>query len=398
MSNSEFITISSITSQGALGALPRTPVLVTREVVAGFSPDSETGLIRINSTDYESFVNDNPTAYGLINALRVTFGQNYSYSHVFILSAPSGVTSTLLNNANKDQRAWSFITYVDRYNGGGTGGSGDADYFTDLLTIKAWGPETKNKIVINTYSIEEVDENPIVLPEELELGGSIGSAANFKTIISNSQSQVAINSGSPIYAYDNIGLAWMSYCINGTAISRSWGSLSDAHDFLLISSDTYGNSSRSIIANASLAQYNGAKDRAGYLFVYDTQMNDNVNPPLTDQIEALLAGYYIDDYVYIYIHNILQAAGQTGLPNDDAGIQTLLGLTRAALNDCYDLNLILSKEDGSPDFSVRALTADQVTQLSPNWKTTGVWPNGVISATIKRFSAAHYITINFAYQ
>jgi hypothetical protein len=397
MSASEFITISSITTTGTLGALPRIPVLVTREVVAGFTPDSETGLIKINSTDYESFVTDNANKYGLINALRVTFGQNYFYPFVYILSAPSGVTQDQLSDANKDPRAWSFITYVDRYNGGGTGGAGDANYFTDLLTIKAWGPTTYKKVVINTYSIEEVD-GEITLPEELELGGSIGSASGFKTIISNSQSQVAESGGSPIYAYDNIGLAWMSYCINGAAISRSWGSLSDAHDFLLVSSDTYSNTSRSIIENASLAQYNGAKDRANSLFVYDTQMNDDVNPPLTDQIEALLAGYYIDDYVYIYVHNALQAAGQTGLPNDNSGIQTLLGLTRAALNDCYDLNLILSKEDGSPDFSVSALTAAQVTQLSPNWKTSGVWPAGVISATIRRYSAAHYITINFAYQ
>jgi hypothetical protein len=395
MSNAEFITISSVATQGTLGPLPRIPLLVTRELVAGFTPDPETGLYRINSTDYEAFIQDNPTKYGLRNALRVVFGQVYIYPYVFILSAPDGVNETLLNTANRDKRAWSFITYVDRYNGGGTGGSGEANYFADLETIKAWGPAPNEKIVINTYSKEQ--DGTLSLPAELLLGGSINEDSGFKTIVSNSQSQIDIVNGSPVFAYDNIGLAWMAYCINSGAVSRSWGSLSDAHDFLLVSADTYSQASRNVIANNSLGQYNGSKDRANSVFVFDTQMNDDVNPPLTDQIEARLAGYYINDYVYNYVRNTLQAAGQNGLPNDNAGIQTVLGLVRSALNDCFGLNLILAKEDGSPDFTVSALTAAQVTALAPNWQVTGVWPTGVISAKIRRSSAAHYITFNFAF-
>ena len=396
MSLSNFITIQSISSQGVLGSLPRIPVLVTRETVTGFTQDPITGLYTINSTDVAAFEAANATKYGLLNAFRVVFAQNYSYPFVYVLSNPTGIQSADLTKANARPRAWSFLTIVDRYQGDGTGGGGSANYFADLATIKAWGPASFQKVVVHTYSIEET-AGSITLPSELVLGGTIGSDPAFKTIVSNSQSQIATVGGSPVYAYDNIALALLSYVINGPAIARSWGSLSDAHDFLDVSSDTYTSTTRSIIANASLAQYNGAKDRAGSVFVYDTQMNDAVNPPLTDQIEALTAGYYIDDYVYVYVHNALQAAGQTGVPNDDAGIQQILGLVRKALTDCSDLGLILAKADGSPDFAAGSLTAAQVTTRSANWQTTGIWPAGVVFATIKRFSAAHYITISFAF-
>lgn len=388
MSNAEFITIQSIATQGALPALTRSLVLVTREAVSGYTPDPNTGLIKINSTDQSAFAVTNATSYGLINALRICFAQSFSYSYVYILSAPSGVTSAELDNANRDPRAWSILTYVDRYNGGGSGGGGDYPYFVDLEIISAWGPRTHRKIVINTYSMEEGQ----VIPPKLVLGGTINSDGAFKTIISDSKSVISAQN-----VYDNIGIAWTSYCINGPEISRSWGSLSDAHDFALIKADTYSNTTRSGIANNSLGQYNGAKDRAGSAFVYDTQMNSDVNPPDTDQIEAILAGDYIEDYTYVQLHNTLQAAGQTGLPNDDAGIQNGLGIVRKALNDCFDLNLILANADNSPAFSAGALTALEVTQRSPTWTTTGIWPSGTIFATILRFSAAHYITVNFTY-
>lgn len=396
MSAAEFITISSVSTQGTLGPLPRIPLLVTRETVAGFTPDPQTGLIRINSTDVETFNTDNPTKYGLRNALRVVFGQVFSYQYVFILSSPSGVTEGELTAANRDKRAWSFITYVSRYQGGGNDGSEENDYFADLETIKSWGPATNEKIVIHTYSKEEVDGD-LTLPAELLLGGSINEDNNFFTIVCNSQSQVATVAGSPVYAYDNIGLALMSYCINGGAVSRSWGSLSDAHDFLLVSADSYSNASRSTIENNSLHQYNGAKDRANSVFVYNTQMNDDVNPPLTNQLETLLAEYYINDYIYNKVRNALQAAGETGVPNDDAGIQTVLGLVRQGLEECGSLNLILRQANGSFDYVASALTAAQTTVLSPTWQETGVWPSGVITARIRPYSAAHYITINFAF-
>ena len=187
MSAAEFITISSISTQGTLGPLPRIPLLVTRETVAGFTPDPQTGLIRINSTDYEPFIQDNPTKYGLRNALRVTFGQVFSYQYVFILSSPTGVTEEELIAANRDKRAWSFITYVSRYQGGGNSGADEANYFADLETIKAWGPASNEKIVCHTYSIEE-DGDPIELPAQLLLGGSISEDSNFFTIVSKGSS------------------------------------------------------------------------------------------------------------------------------------------------------------------------------------------------------------------
>jgi len=388
MSAAEFITIESVATTGALPALTRSLLLVTREAVSGYTPDSQTGLIKINSTDEAGFATANPTKYGLINALRLVFGQNYAYQYVYILSKTSGLSTADLDNANRDPRAWSIISYVERYNGGGTGGSGSANYFADLATISTWGVRSHRKVVLHTYSMEEGDS----LPYHLVLGGDINSDNGFLTIVSDSKSTLSGNT-----VYDNIALAWASYCINGPAISRSWGSLSDAHDFELIDGDAYSNTTRATIANNSLAQYNGAKDRAGSLFVYDTQMNSDVNPPDTDQVETVLAGDYIEDYTYVLVHNTLQAAGQTGLPNDDAGILTLLGIVRKALNDCYALNLILSKADLSPDFSAGALTALQVTQRAPTWQQTGIWPSGTVFATIKRFGAAHYVTINFTY-
>jgi len=387
MSNAEFITIQSVATQGTLPALTRSLLLVTREEVTGYTPDPETGLIKINSTDEDTFAETNATSLGLINALRVCFAQSYAYTYVYILSDPDGVTSAALNDANRDPRAWSIITLVDRYNGGGDGG--DAyPYFVDLEVIAEWGVRSHKKVVLHTYSMEEGEE----LPAKLLLGGSINSDNGFLTIVSDSKSTITAQT-----VYDNIAIAWASYCINGPAISRSWGSLSDAHDFELIDSDTYSNSTRSDIANNSLAQYNGAKDRAGSLFVYDTQMNSDVNPPTTDQVETVLAGDYIEDYTYVLIHNTLQAAGQEGLPNDDSGIRTLLAIVRKGLRDCFDLNLILSNEDNSPAFNAGCLTAVQVTIRSPNWRQTGVWPSGTVFASILRFGAAHYVTINFTY-
>jgi len=386
MSNAQFITIQSVATQGALPALTRSLMLVTREEVTGYTPDPETGLIKINSTDEDTFATLNPDSLGLINALRVVFGQDYSYSYVYILSAPDGVTSALLNNANRNKRDWSIISYVDRYNGGYAGTQ--YNYFVDLEVISEWGVRSHRKVVLHTYWLEEGDE----LPAKLQLGGSINSDAGFLTIVSNSKSTIL---GQTVY--DNIAIAWASYCINGPEVSRSWGSLSDAHDFAFLDSDTYTNATRSVIANNSLAQYNGAKDLANSLFVYDTQMNSDVNPPDTSQIETVLAGDYIEDYAYVLLHNTLQAAGQTGVPNDDGGIQTVLGIVRKALKDCFALNLILGKADGSPDFSAGALTAEQVTVRAPTWQATGIWPSGTVYASIKRFGAAHYITINFVY-
>lgn len=393
MSNPNFITIQSLATTGQLGSLPRALVLVTRETVTGFTADPETGLYKINAADQAAFDAANATKYGLRNALRLAFGQSYSFPYVYILSASTGVTTELLDQANLRPRDWSLLTLVDRWNGAGGDPAADpANYFTDLGVMKTWGVRAHRKIVIHTFSIEE-DTGVLTLPAELLLGGDINEDPGFKTIVSNSSTEIAEDT----QVYDNIAIAWAAFCLNGAQVSRSWGSLSDAHDFNLVSADTYNSTSRSLIENNSLAQYNGRKDKAGSLFVYDTQMNDDVNPPATAQIESILAEDYIDDYLYVYVHNNTQAAGDTGLPNDDSGIQTVLGLVRQALQDCFDLNLILAKEDLSPDYFAGALTAKQVTQLSPTWQATGIWPSGVISVTIKPFASAHYVTINVTY-
>lgn len=396
MSYSEFIVIQAVQTTGQLGALPRSLVLCTREEVTGFSPSSETGLIKINSTDLTTFEDDNPTAYGLINALRAAFNQVYPYQFVYILSTPSGLTTNDLDKANTRPRDWTFATIVSQYQGGGTGAPIDeaTDYFADLTVLAGWATAPKQKIIVHTYSTEETDDL-ITLPATLQLGGTINSNDLVKTVISNAQHEMTSGPSAPI-AYDNIAVAWVTYCVN-SAISRSWGSLSDAHDFEYISADTYSIASRSLIGNNSLAQYNGAKDRAGSLFVYDTQMNDDVNPPETIQIETQNAIFYIEDYIYVLVHNTLQQAGELGLTNDNPGIQRLGSLVVKGLNDCFNLNLILAQENGNPDFRVKTLTASEVTALSPNWQTTGVWPSGVIQATVRPFSAAHYVVINFAF-
>jgi len=385
---SNFIEIQSGTPTGSLGTLTRSVVLVTRETVTGYTADTVTGLYKINSTDLATFTSLNSTSYGLINALNTVFGQTFTYPYVYILSTGgvgTALTSAMLNNANIRPRDWSFLTLVSQ----NQGSTDSATYFADLATMAAWAVPALQKSIVHTYSTEEI-LGVITLPTQLILGSALGSNNNIKTIVSNSKHTIYLSNS----AYDNIALAWLTYNIN-SAISRSWGSLSDAHDFAYVASDTYSVSSRSIITNASLGQYNGAKDRAGSLFVYDTQMNDANNPPLSKQIESLAAQYYIDDYEYVLVHNTFQVSGQLGLPNDDAGIQNVVGVVTKGLKDCFAQNLILGKADNSMDATVASLTAAQVDALSTNWRTTGIWPAGVITATIKAFSAGHYITLRF---
>lgn len=395
MSAAYFITISAASTSGTLGTLPRIPVLVTRETVSGYTADPLTGLIKINSTDQTTFNTANATKYGLRNALNAVFGQSYYYPYVYILSVSGGVASSDLDKANVNPRAWSFLSVVSQYQGGGTGGAETATFLADWTTIGTWlsANSTQDKIGIGTWSLEE-SAGTITLPAGIALAGVIGSNNYIKMIVSNSQNNV-VTTPSPIVAYDNVALAWASYCINGPAVSRSWGSLSDAHDFAYVHTDSYTTTSRNIISNASLGQYNGAKDRAGSVFVYDTQMNDSVNPPLTVQIESLLAKNYIKDYTYVIVHNAVQSAGQTGLTNDDPGIQVAANLVTKAMNACFSLGLILAKSDGSPNYQIKSLTATAVDVLSTNWRTTGVWPSGVITATVQEAAYGHYITINF---
>lgn len=383
MSYPYFIKIASAATTGSLGALPRAVVLVTRETVTGFSPDTATGLIRINKADRAAFETANPTSRGLINALRTVFAGSISYDYVYILSAPSGVTTAQLDTANSNPRAWMFLTVVSVDQGRGVD---ETPYLDDVETCATWASTGDvSKIVVHTYS----PSDPTTMPTRLAAGGSIQINNNVKTVINN-----RFHTITGVDCYDNVALGWLSYCI-ASAVSRSWGSLSDAHDFAYLQGDTYTQTQRAAIAALNYAQYNGAKDRGGSLFVYDTQMNDADNPANSWQIETLHARYYVEDYVYVYVRNTLQAAGMPGVPNDDTGIQLIKNLVKKALDDCFSVGLILATESGASNFTVGALTAAQVSVLDPNWQVTGVWPSGVITARVKLFSAAHYIVLNF---
>lgn len=384
-----FIEILSQATTGTLGALSRSIMIVTREAVTGFVADAETGLFKIQSTDVAAFEAANPSSLGLINSLRTVFAGSIKPDYVYILSSVTAVTNAMLDKANARPRDWSFITLCSE----SQGIDDETTYMADLTTIATWATPAKQKIVVHTFSAIEIDEE-IALPASLVLGGSINSNANVKTIVSNSSHELDVYTT----VYDNIALAWLAFVLYGGVISRSWGSLSDAHDFPYILSDSYSQTVRNYIESNSLAQYNGSKDRAGSLFVYDTQMNDGNNPPLSYQIESLAAQYYIDDYSYVYVRNTLQAAGETGLPCDDGGIQKFASLVDKALRDCFDLNLILAKENGQPDYTLAVKTAAQVTQLAPDWQKTGKWPAGVVIGKIRPFAAAHYVTIVFQYQ
>lgn len=386
-----FIQILSQATTGALGGLTRSIVIVTRETVTGFSPDPVTGLFKIQPTDVTTFNAANPSSLALQNSLATIFAGSFQPQWVYILSASAGITGALLDTANTRPRDWSFLTLASQ--GQGLGDS--TTYLADLQTLATWAVPTQQKIIVHTFSAEEIyGPGSLSLPATLQLGGAIGSNPNVKTIVSNSKHSF----GAYTTVYDNIALALLAFVLNSGQVSRSWGSLSDAHDFAYVMPDTYSISGRNYINNNSLAQYNGARDRAGSAFVYDSQMNDINNPPLSSLIETLAAEYYIDDYVYVGVHNSLQAVGQIGLSNDDAGIQKFASLVKALLNNCHDLNLILSNADGSPAFSLAVMTAAQVTALSPNWQATGVWPAGVVVGKILPFGSAKYVTIIFQYQ
>lgn len=385
-----FITITGNVTTGALGGLSRSILIVTRETVSGYTPDPETGLIKILSSDEEAFISSNSTKYGLVQAIQCVFGQTYTPPHVYILSSSSGVTSSELNTAKTRPREWTFITLASQT----LGVDDEANYLADLTTIGTWLNSNSDKLCVHTFAADEAGGS-ITIPTALALDGAINSNNRIKTIITNQFDQDDAYSPK---IYHNVACAWMAFCLYGTALSRSWGSLSDAHDFAIVSGDTYSSAVRSQIINANLGQYNDARDRGGSVFVYDTLMNDSGSPPDSKQIESSYAIIYIEDYTYITVRNALQAAGKTGVSNDDAGIQEILALANKSLKDMFDLNFILSNAAGEGDYSVKALTAEEVTVLDPTWQTSGVWPSGVITATVRPFGAAHYVTINFNFQ
>lgn len=392
---SEFITIQSTQTVGAIGALPRTIVVASRESVAGgYVPDPITGLYQINASDAQNFINANlTTSPGLTNAVRVAFGGSIQPLFIYILSQPTGISNAALSQANINPRNWSFITLASK-----NLGNGDAvTYLQDAQIIANFvnSDIRVGKLFCFTFNIPA---GAVVssMPVALQIGGALNAIGRTKTIISNS-----LYEDNP-YLYDfvsnNICLAWLAFCLYGGYVVRSMGSLSDAHDFPNISADTYSQTERSFIASQNLGQYNGSKDYGNTPFVFDTQLNDSNNPPQSPQIETQIAIDFINDYVKVGVHNAFQAAGQSGLTADQNGINVLRALVQKLTKDCYDLGAILSTPSGQPAFTVTALTAQQVTQLSPTWQATGVWPAGVIRISIQPFAATHYIVLSFTYE
>ena len=382
----DFLNITSQITQGVTGNLTRSLLIFSREEVTGFTPDPETGLYQINSTDLDAFETANPTSYALINNLQILFGQTYIYPYVYILSDPTGLTSALLNQANLNPRDWSFITIADRLQGSDSEDESFVDLMSDIDTIATWNTETIGKILVHTLSLEETD-SAITVPSDFLDNGEF-RLLRIKTLISDDKTMLP---GS-IPVYHNVILAVLSFVINGIVLARSWGSFSDAFDFVIIDSDSYSSTVRSYIENNGLGQYNARRDRTGKKFFYNTLTNSE-----DIQIESLTSADYIKDYVYVYINNITTAAGFTGLTNDDAGIQLFVSLIRKALNDCFENGLILSKSNGTIDAKVAFLTAEQVTAIDPSWQSTGVWITGMFVATIRPYACAHEIQLNFIF-
>lgn len=384
----DFITTNLVSVPGPISYISRSMVLVTREAVIGFTPDPTSGLIKINKSDLSSFKTQNPTSYGLSRNLDILFGQSRTKDYVYILSKPAGVASTDLDAAYEDdKRAWTFISFVERYQYGGTGSdaTSKANYVLDFDVIAAWLSASKAKILIHTLSLEDIAD----LPPTFETGGLHGLNEWIKTLVSDSQIDLSGN-----LVYNNILMAVYGFCVSDSRPARSWGSFSDAHDFSVVGADSYSLTDHSSYLDNNLSLYNGAKDRAKSLFMYDTFMNGR---PDDLQIETRLAMIDIEDAGYVDVRNALQAAGVRGVPSDNSGIQTVGGILENSLDNSYARGLILSKGDGTPDYTLKVLTADEVTALDPAWQSTGVWPGGVFEATIKPFGATHYITLTFIF-
>ena len=73
MSNPNFIQVTSNTTTGAVGSLPRDIVIATRETITGYSADANSGLIKITYAMLAAFLTTNATAYGTCQALTTAF-------------------------------------------------------------------------------------------------------------------------------------------------------------------------------------------------------------------------------------------------------------------------------------------------------------------------------------
>jgi hypothetical protein len=390
MSSGKFITISSSATTGLLSGLPRRIVFATRETITGYTPNALTGLIAVTADMVDAFIAANPTALATAQMLATVFGGSIVPDMVYILPTGGGaLTNAMLNKANYYPRNWSILNVGSQTNGL----DDEATYLADCVVASLWCTDSTEKIFIMSFSM--ADEG--TLPDELLLAGGSGEPGALMTqnrtmtLVTNANTEVSTG----VYVYHNPLLAALVHALYGGSIARSIGSLSDAHDFENVDGDTYSAATRAYIALNSLAQYNSAKDQGGACFVYDTFLNDDVNPPASLQIEAQLAIDYINDYCVITPRNALIAAGRTGVPGDYTGVMEVAALTRAALDTLWKAGAILSKTDGTADYTLVTKTAAQIAALDPAWQSTGAIPVGAIVATIKPFSAIHYYTIAF---
>jgi len=390
MSASKFISISSSTTTGLLSGLPRRIVFATREAITGYTADTLTGLITVTSDMVDALIAANPSARAVAQFLGTVFGGSIVPDSVYILSTGgSALSSAMLNKANYNPRSWSILNV-----GSQTNGIDDAaTYLADCKVASLWCTDATAKVFIMSWSM--VDGG--TLPDELLLAGGSGEPGELMTqkrtmtLVTNARTEVSTG----VYVYHNPLLAALVWSLYGGSIARSIGSLSDAHDFTNVNGDTYSAATRSYIALNSLAQYNSAKDQGGANFVYDTFLNDDVNPPTSLQIEAQLAIDYINDYCVIAPRNALIAAGRTGVNGDYTGVMEVAALTRAALDTLWKAGAILSNEDSTPAFNLVTLSASGIAALDPSWQSKGVIPVGAIVASIKPYSAIHYYQIAF---
>ena len=390
MSNAKFITIASSVTTGLLSGLPRRIVFATRETITGYAADALTGLIAVTADMVDAFIAANPTALATAQMLATVFGGLIVPDMVYILPTGGGVlTNAMLNKANYYPRNWSILNVGSQTNGL----DDEATYLADCKVASLWCTDSTEKIFIMSFSM--ADEG--TLPDELLIAGGSGDPGALMTqnrtmtLVTNANTEV----DTGVYVYHNPLLAAVVHALYGGSIARSIGSLSDAHDFTGVDPDTYSAATRAYIALNSLAQYNGAKDQGDAAFVYDTFLNDDVNPPASLQIETQIAIDYINDYCVIAPRNALIAAGRTGVPGDYTGVMEVAALTRAALETLWKAGAILSNEDGTPAFTLITKSAAQIAALDPAWQSKGIIPVGAIVATIKPYAATHYYTITF---
>ena len=382
-----FISVVSTATTGALGSLPRSMVFATREVITGYTPDVNSGLITVTEDMVSAFKTANPTAYGTNQFLDTAFAGTIKDTKVYILSTGgSGVilTSAMLDKANYTPRAWSFLCVGSQTNGL----DDQATFLADCIVASDWCTPAKHKVFFHAFSMADGG----TLPAALLLGGDLTKNSRTISIITNAFTTM----GASTDVYHNPLQAALCWSLYGGTPARSIGSLSDCHDLPGVDGDTYSAATRAYIASQSLMQYNGAKDQGGSLFCYDTYMNDDANPPTTPEIETIIAEDYIDDYVTVFVRNALQAAGQTGVEASMKGVGKIYSLVNSALQILWSLGVIQTNASGNAaDYTLIMLTKTQIDGLNPAWQSEGVIPVGSIVGQIRAYAAVHYATIQF---